>query len=308
MRIAVIGAGAMGSFFAAKLSPLAEVWLISRWQQQVDAINNDGLNFTNMQGREIAISLQATTNPQALIGSIDIALITVKTPDTVYASAIARLLLKSTGITISLQNGLGNTQIIKGYLPPYKVTQGVTSIGVTLLGPGKIKQAGDGPTHLATTPQTKPLVLALSHLLRQTNLEINVTDNLESLIWGKLIINVGLNALTAILRVPTGKLQGVEPAQNLVREAVQEAVSVAQAKQIPLPYTNPQAQVQRVIQATATNRTSMLADIIRGVPTEIDAINGAIVSEGEKLGIQTPINQTLVWLIKSLEQTVASRV
>ena len=110
MKIAVIGAGAIGSFFAAKLAPFSEVWMVSRWQAQVTTVNKLGLQLITPNDEKHVINLQATTNAQTLLKQCDIALITVKTPDTVYASKVSQVVLKPTGIALSLQNGLGNIE------------------------------------------------------------------------------------------------------------------------------------------------------------------------------------------------------
>lgn len=308
MRIAVIGAGAMGSFLAAKLDQLAEVWLVSRWQDHIAEIQKNGLSFITLDGSENSISLQATTNPETIPGKFDLAILTVKSPDTSRAATVASPLLNSTGLALSLQNGLGNLDKMSEILGSDQVAQGVTSHGATLMKPGVVRHAGVGPTYIATQPATVDRLQTVAALFNQADLETKLTANLTGLLWGKLIINVGLNAITALLRVPTGQLGRVEAAQNLVVAAVAEAVAVANAKQIQLPYQNPQAEVEKVIEATATNRTSMLADVLRGAPTEIAAMNGMIVQEGKRLGIATPVNQMLVWLIETIEATYDVRL
>jgi 2-dehydropantoate 2-reductase len=131
---------------------------------------------------------------------------------------------------------------------------------------------------------------------------------LIGLVWNKLIVNVGINALTAILRVPNGALATIPEASKLVRCAVEEAVTVAQAAGITIGLADPVAETLAVAQATAANWSSMLQDILRGVPTEIETINGAIVREGQRLGVPTPFNSFLCDLITALEATAPLRV
>jgi 2-dehydropantoate 2-reductase len=131
---------------------------------------------------------------------------------------------------------------------------------------------------------------------------------LVGLVWSKLIVNVGINALTAILRVPNGALATIPAASKLVRRAVEEAVAVAQAASITIGLADPVAETLAVAQATAANRSSMLQDILRGAPTEIETINGAIVREGQRLGVPTPFNAFLCDLITALEATAPLRV
>jgi 2-dehydropantoate 2-reductase len=301
MKIAVIGAGAMGSLFGGKLSPYGDVWLVDPWASHVQTLQRDGLRLTELDGTESIIPVQATTDPAAVGGGVDLVIIFVKSHQTAEAAQWARPLLKPDGLALTLQNGLGNLQTITDMLGEARAVQGVTSHGATLLGPGRVRHAGQGPTHIAIQPSIAEHLNAVAALFRPAGFEIHLSNNLDGLLWGKLVINVGINPLTAILRVPNGVLAELEPASALMAATVDEAVRVAHAKGITLPYDDPQRQVKAVAVATGSNRSSMLSDVLRGVPTEIDVINGAIVREGTRLGIPTPVNQTLVWLIKAIE-------
>jgi 2-dehydropantoate 2-reductase len=189
-----------------------------------------------------------------------------------------------------------------------RVIQGVTSQGATLLGPGRLRHAGEGPTQLATRPTIGPAIEEIAYLFSRVGLAGLLTDDLDSLLWGKLIINVGINALSAILRVTNGQVAEIEPAAAVMTQAVTEAVQVAEALGIRLPNRDPIYQVRRVAAATTINRSSMLADVLRGVPTEIEAINGAVVREGRRLGLATPVNELLLQLVKAIEQSYPQRV
>ena len=308
MKMAVIGAGAMGSLFGGRLSPLADVWLITRRADHVAAMQREGLRLVRLDGVEERIPVQATTQPHDVGGAVDVAIIFVKSPQTAQAARIAAALLKPDGLALSLQNGLGNFETIAAVLGAGRVVQGVTSHGATLPGPGRVRHAGAGETHLAFSPGLADKIGAVKDLLTQAGFETHLADNLETLLWGKLIINVGINALSAILRLRSGLLATVEPAERLMTAAVLEAVQVAQAKGITLPYDDPPERVRQVAIATGTNRSSMLVDVLRAAPTEIDVINGVIVREGERLGLDTPVNQMLVWLVQTIEATYDQRV
>jgi 2-dehydropantoate 2-reductase len=308
MKIVVIGAGAMGSLWGARLSPLTEVWLLDRWVEHVAAMRKEGVHLIEVDGRVEVIPVRATTDPVEVGQGVDLAIIFVKSPGTTFASRLATTLLKPEGLALSLQNGLGNIEIMADVLGEARVVQGVTSHGATLLGPGRVRHAGVGATYLATRPEIAARVQRISELFTQAGFETHLSDDLVSLLWGKLIINAGINALTAILRLPNGVLAEVEPAGDLMAAAVAEAVRVAQAKNITLPYDDPQAQVKQVALATGANHSSMLTDVIRAAPTEIEFINGAIVREGQQLGLDTPVNQMLVWLVKAIEATYGERL
>jgi 2-dehydropantoate 2-reductase len=133
--------------------------------------------------------------------------------------------------------------------------------------------------------------------------QTRVVERVDDLIWGKLIINVGINALTAILRVKNGRLPDLPGVPRIMEEAVNEAVAVSRAKEIQLPYPDPIGRVMEVCRATAGNVASMLQDVLKNKMTEIDAINGAIVREGQKLGIPTPVNRTLTSLVQGIQET-----
>ncbi len=308
MKIAIVGAGAMGGLFGAKLSLLADVWLVDPWTAHVQAMQRDGLRLMELDGTESVVRVRAVTDPATVDDKVDLAIIFVKSHQTTEAARWAGQLLKPDGLALTLQNGLGNLETIAAVVGAARAVQGVTSHGATLLGPGQVRHAGQGPTHLATRPAIGDQLNAVAALFTEAGFEVHLSDNLDGLIWGKLIVNAGINPLTAILRVPNGRLAEVEPARALMVAAVDEAARVARAKGITLPYDNPQQQAVTVAVATAPNRSSMLADVLRGAPTEIDVINGAIVREGARLDIPTPVNQALVWLVKALEATSGQRI
>jgi 2-dehydropantoate 2-reductase len=135
-------------------------------------------------------------------------------------------------------------------------------------------------------------------------LPAELSDDLDALVWGKLVVNAGINALTALLRVPNGALAANMPARALMASAIAEAAAVAQARGTALPYADPLAHTLAVAHATGANHSSMLQDVLRGSPTEIDAINGAVVREGLRLGVPTPVNSFLTDLMRALDATI----
>jgi 2-dehydropantoate 2-reductase len=194
------------------------------------------------------------------------------------------------GAAVTLQNGLGNLEL----LGP-RARLGVTTAGATLLGPGWVRPGGEGVTHLAA-PEW------VAGLFREAGLEAQAVpaEAAEGLLWGKLAVNCGINPLTALLRVPNGELLRRPQAQALMEAAAAECARVAQAKGIALPDTDAAAQARLVAEHTAGNRSSMFQDILRGAPTEVDAINGAVAQAGAALGVSTPINETLWRLVRAL--------
>jgi len=306
MRIAIVGGGAMGSLFSATLARVADVWLISRWREHVAAIRREGLRLEEPTG-ELTVKVPATSDP-AEVGPVDLAIVCVKSNETARAAEVARAVLPPDGLALTLQNGLGNREVLAGVLGPERVWQGVTAQGATLLGPGRVRHAGNGATHLELRPQIAAVAEEVVVLFTRAGIETHLSDDLAGLIWGKLVANAGINALTAILRVRNGALAANAAAGTLMDRAVAEAAQVARAKGIALPYADPARQVREVCLVTTANRSSMLQDVLRATPTEVDFINGAVAREAASLGLEAPVNQLLVDLVKAIEATYGERI
>jgi 2-dehydropantoate 2-reductase len=305
MKLAIIGAGALGSVIGFHLAASNNVILIDLWQEHINAINTHGLCCVADDSEQIRF-LPATTDP-ALVEPVPVALITVKAAQTSWAATVAAQILQPDGVAYTLQNGLGNAELLAHQLGTQRVGQGVTTLGATLVAPGRVRLAGRGTTTFSATPSLS-IAYAVADVFRACALPASVSTDLIGLVWNKLIVNVGINALTAILKVPNGALATIPEASKLVRCAVEEAVTVAQAAGITIGLADPVAETLAVAQATAANRSSMLQDILRGTPTEIETINGAIVREGQRLGVPTPFNAFLCDLITALEATAPLRV
>jgi 2-dehydropantoate 2-reductase len=319
VKVGIIGAGAMGSLLGFYLSAAAEVWLLDPWQAQVEAINTAGLR-RELDGVVEVRHPRATGDPAA-IGPCDVVLVLVKAHQTAWAATQARRLLRpaaahgdgaqvalrSRTVVVTLQNGVGNREVLEAALGAAHVGQGVTALGATLLGPGHVRHAGQGLTVFSTAPDPERMG-ALAALFSACGLPAELSDDLEALVWGKLVVNVGINALTALLRVPNGALVEVPEARALLEQAVAEAVAVARARGTRLPDSDPLAHVLAVARATGANRSSMLQDVLRGSPTEIATINGAVVREGRRLGVPTPVNELLTALVQALDATASRRV
>ncbi len=192
---------------------------------------------------------------------------------------------------------MGNREKLAKILGAKRVSLGVTTLGATLLGPGRVKQAGEGVISLSAHPLLSPLI----NLMRSAGFVIESEPDPTALLWGKLVINAAINPLTALLRVPNGELLARSNARALLQAIVREAASVAIAQGIRLPYPDPVVATETIARRSAANRSSMLQDVLRGAPTEIDAICGAIIHAGELTGVPTPIVRTIWQLVKSLE-------
>jgi 2-dehydropantoate 2-reductase len=302
VKTVIIGAGAMGSLFGGLLAlSKQEVWLVDIRQEQIDAIRSAGLSLEE-KGKAQTIRVNATSDVTS-IGKADLVIFFVKTYHTEKAASDALVLQKEGTLFLTLQNGLGNEEAICKQVDPRNVMLGVTNHGATLLGPGHIRHAGWGKTYIGeldgkVTDRIKQIALVFN----QAGIETEVTSSIRELVWDKLFINIGINALTALTGLKNGQLLDHPETLRLVEALVSEAVEVAGKKGI-LIKGNPLEKVRAVAEATRKNRSSMGQDFDYKRRTEIDAINGAMVREAQRLGIPVPYNQMITNLIKVIEKT-----
>lgn len=302
MKIVMMGAGAMGSLFGGLLSLSGEeVWLVDIWKEHIEAIRTHGL-IIEEKGEEKTISLHSTLDPKT-IGKADLVLYFVKTYDTEKAVKDSLVLEKEDTLFLTLQNGLGNEETICRQVSPKKVLLGVTGQGATLLRPGHIRHAGRGKTYLGELDgKITERVNRIAQIFSRAGIETEVSSKIHDLVWEKLFVNVGLNALAAITGLKNGQVLDYPESLRLLESLVSEAVEVAKRKGIEVQ-GNPLDRVKAVLEATRENRCSMGQDLDRKRRTEIDALNGAIVREAERLGIPVPYNRVMTDLIKVIEKT-----
>jgi len=306
MRFLVVGPGAMGCLFAARLKKAGyDVTLLDYIEERAEQINEQGIMVEGVSGEH-------KVNVPTLAGNIptppDLVLICVKSYKTREASQTIKRGLGPETVVVTLQNGVGNLEILEEMFGRQRVLGGVTSEGATLLGPGKTRHAGQGETIIGPGGDPNSPAEKLVSAFNQAGFKTRSADNVNDLIWGKLIINVGINALTAITRLKNGRLPELRGTRLIMEEAVKEAVAVARAKDIQLPYPDPLGRVIEVCQATAGNIASMLQDVINERETEVDFINGAIVREGKAVGIPTPVNFTLTSMVQVIQDTYQERI
>lgn len=297
MRIGIIGTGAMGSLFAAYLAPLSQVTVLGTWREAVDTMNSTGIRLER-DGSHIHVPVHAVTAPRA-VRDMDLALVAVKGHQTERAARWAEQIIKSNGIALTLQNGLGNYEILAHHVGQGRAAMGVTMQGATLLGAGHVRHAGSGPTSLAADPHHRAALGTIADLFNSAGIETHLANDVQSLMWGKLVVNSAINALSAIYRVPNGWLVTNPETRALMTAAARETADVANALGILLPYGDPAARAIQVATATASNKSSTLQDVLRGAPTELDRINGAVVREGKRLGVPTPVNEQLLRVLSN---------
>lgn len=303
MRVVVVGIGALGCLFGAKLSQVTEVTLVGHWPTQLAALGGRGLQLIQPDGRSQTMPLTATNDPQT-VAPADLALILVKSHQTPQAAETARQLLSANGVALTLQNGLGNLEQLTAVLGPHRANLGITSEGAALLEPGVVRHAGTGHTYIAAARETAVPAETIVALFQAAGFHTNLSANAEGLVWGKLAVNAGINPLTAVLQVPNGFLAENEGARQLMQAAAREVAQVAAAQNIQLPFADAAAQALTVAQATAANYSSMRQDLTNGRPTEIGAICGAVIEVGRRFGVPTPVNAVLQTAVQQAEQGI----
>lgn len=295
-HILIVGTGALATLFAARLAQAGnQITMLGMWKEGLEALRNDGARLVDASGNEHRFEVQAIDDPQECRG-IKHALVLVKAWQTERVAAQLAECLAEDGLAITLQNGLGNRETLARSLGLGRVALGATTTGATLLGPGLVRAGGEGTISIERNQALAPIEAAL----KSAKFNVNVVNDAQSLVWGKLVINAAINPLTALLRVPNGTLLERPSAREMMRTLASEVARVAEAEKIRLPFSDPAAAAEEVALKTAANHSSMLQDILRGAPTEIDAICGAVVQVAQKHRIDTFANWACWKLVKAM--------
>jgi 2-dehydropantoate 2-reductase len=306
MKFLIVGPGALGCLFAARLKLAGnEVVLLDYDEQRAQRISEQGVTVTGVSG-DYTVPITAIVRNHPF--EPDFIMICVKSNNTKEAGEHAFSFVGPDTAVVTLQNGLGNIEILTAIFGQEKVLGGVTAQGAILLEAGRIRHAGEGETVVGPEGRGGDTPRTLVSSLNSAGFEARLVDSVEELIWGKLIINVGINALSAIVRVKNGRIPDLQGIRRVMEDAVGEAIRVAEAKGIHLPYEEPLERVLAVCEATKDNVSSMLQDVLKGKRTEIEMINGAIAKEGKKFGIPTPVNRVLTYLVQGIQETYQERL
>jgi len=299
---AIIGCGAMGSLFGALLARAGHaVWMIDNHPERARVMAANGIHL-EASGGDLHVEVNATADPTR-VPPADYALVFVKAYDTSAAADLAARLIGPQTTVVTLQNGLGNIEILSRRFGADRVVGGATAHGATEIARGHVRHAGVGPTAIgAVMPRSKQHAQHFAAILTQAGFETEITDDLPGAIWSKVVINCGINAVGALTRLRNGLLIEDAGASRVMRVAVEEAAAVATMKGITLAYCDPTERVEQVCRATAENINSMLQDVLRRRRTEVDAINGAISREGDNHGVATPVNDALAALVGAIER------
>ena len=319
MTIAILGAGALGCAIGAALTGAGQdVWLIGRPGAQLDALRRDGLLVEGAPGRRTppAPGRPATTLPvratadAAEIGPVDLVIVLVKSFQTQAAMTAALPLVGPDTAVLSLQNGLGHEELLAEVVGREHVLLGSTFAGGVLLGPGHVRAETAGrrtwigePTGPATSR-----VRRIAATLTAAGLHTSVSDDMATTRWNKLLVNVATGAIAAITGPTYGQLAEQPLLLDTSAAAVSEAMAVAAASGVRLSTDDPRDVWRQATEGLSGDfKTSMLQSLERGRPTEIDVINGAVVRFGARHGVPTPVNATLVALVRGLERALDER-
>ncbi len=309
MDIVIVGAGALGSLlagaFARQQKKLGHtVWVYDRSRQRTAKISQSGISVEGAAGSWTQ-QVNATSQVQD-IKKADVLFLCVKSYATKDALEQVKPLLSAGAVVLTLQNGMGNVEIIAEQVGAENVIAGVTSIGALLINDGVVKCAGKGETVFGRPDGAITVEMrGIRELFKQSGFDAKISKDVKSILWSKLVINCGINALSALTRLPNGRLLAFEGTRKIMREAVTEAVRVAKRKKIKLLYDDPLAKVEAVCEATQENQSSMLQDVLRKQRTEVDYINGVVVRLGQELGLSVPVNTLLADLVRSIEGSYA---
>jgi 2-dehydropantoate 2-reductase len=310
MRIAVVGAGAMGSLFGGLLAESGEdVTLVNRGSAHVDAVNAAGLTVVDEtagkgEPADRTVEVPATTEAAA-VGEVDLLVLFVKSYATAAAMAAAEPLIGPDTLALTLQNGLGNAETVAETVPESNVLAGATTHGAVREAPGRVRHTGTGDTAFGRYfggerndgGESEERLAAVARAFTAAGIDAEVAADARTLVWEKVLVNVGINAPTALARVENGALAESVAGRDVMGRAVREAERVARerghdVREDAVEYT------QSVAERTAPNRSSMLQDVEAGRRSEVAALYGEVVARGADVGVRTPVCRTLRDLVR----------
>ena len=299
IRVAVLGAGAVGCFFGGMLARAGhQVTLIGR-PVHVDAFRKSGLQFEGLKFNE-RIPVDASTEAEAVRGA-RLVLFCVKSTDTDEAAAQIAPYLDAGSIVVNLQNGVDNIERIRARVSQ-TVIPAVVYVATEMAGPGHLKHHGRGDLVIGAL-DGKISVNSLEmtrNLFEAAGVPVVISDNVAGELWAKLVVNCAYNAISAITQLPYGKLIAGAGIRETMRDVVEETLAVAKASGVQMT-PDMLARVYKIADAMPTQYSSTAQDLARGKPTEIDHLNGFVVRRGEALGVATPANRALHAVVKLLE-------
>lgn len=304
MKIAVLGAGAMGSLYGAYLSRHNDVYMIDVNDKIVSSINNNGLIiYEKNEDKDIRFNVPAFTNSENL-GEMDLVIVFVKNIYTISAMEKNTNLIGENTIILTLQNGAGNDRDLQKFVKKENILIGTTEHNCANLEPGHVSHNSSGITNIGMVTYNIDILKKICATFKDCCIDTLIYENIQEIIWNKLFINMSLNSVTAILQCRVGYLHESDDANKIVKNILSEAVDVAIADGTYFDKDQVIEKVETHIKNDFSEViTSMNQDVKNKRITEIDHINGAVVKAAKEYGIATPYNEFIVHLLHAIEGT-----
>jgi 2-dehydropantoate 2-reductase len=302
MRIAIVGAGAMGSVYAGLLGDAGnDVWAIDPWAEHVAAIREHGLRVEGASGSRV-VRIGATSDP-AEVGTVDLVVIATKAMQVRAAAQGAGSLLGPETMVLTMQNGLGSPEVAAEVLGEERIVVGIAGgFGASVVEPGHVHHHGMELVRLGEPRgPVSPRVEQIAETWRAAGFAVQAEDDVERLVWEKLICNVCFSGTCTVLEWMIGEVLDNPPAWSVATACAREAYEVAVASGVALGFDDPLEHTAAFGERIRDARPSMLLDRLAGRPSEIDSINGAIPLRAAVLGLVAPVNTTITALVKAGE-------
>jgi len=305
MKTVILGAGAMGSVVGGALARAGQdVVFVDVSKETVESINSRGLIIQDKSGQRQTIDAAVTDQP-GTVGPVDLIIVFVKCYHTEVAIRNAASMVTPDTTVLSLQNGWGNGAKIGKIVGPEKLLLGVSYHSATVLAPGHVLHAGQGPTFIGELDgKLSDRLACVAESFNAAGITVAPTSSILKEIWSKLALNAATLPTSASICLTAERLLSTVEMEQLMKELLKEVVAIAQAQQIPLDFDERWKAITDLLQKLAPDtKGSMLQDVEKKRRTEIDVINGAIVEAGHRLNIPTPYNNAMFWLMKALESS-----
>jgi 2-dehydropantoate 2-reductase len=308
LKIAVVGAGAMGCLFGSKMALVGhEVTMVDVVKAQVDAINTNGLIMESENGKQVINMAAKFANE--IQEPVDLILLFTKSNYSREALKSAVPFIGKNTYIMSLQNGLGNDDIISEFVPLDRIIVGVTKCSSDLVEPGHIRcQSAGYIKFMSVNGQHSDMLQAIHESMLKSGLNSQITSDVFIDIWEKVAFNAAINSASAATRLSCGGIGGVQEGRDLIEAIVTETVNIANARGVAARKDAVMKSIEDAYTVHKDHLTSMAQDILRKRVTEVPAINGAIVREAEKAGLEAPVTKVLYWMMRILEQTYDKQV
>jgi 2-dehydropantoate 2-reductase len=300
MKIAIVGAGAMGSVYAGILGDAGnEVWAVDVWVEHVETIRSRGLVVEGASGHR-TVRVHATSEP-AEVGVCDLVVVATKAMDVEAAAAAAKPLLGPDTVVLPIQNGLGSADRIAAVLGDDRVAIAVAGgFGASIVEPGHVHHDGWelvrlGERHRPATPRIR----AIAETWADAGFRVQVYDDVDRLVWEKLVCNACFSGTCTILERTIGGVLDDPAAWRVASGCARETYDVARARGVAVGFDDPVAYARAFGEKISNARPSMLLDVLAGRPCEIDVINGAIGPAARQVGLEAPVNQVVTALVRA---------